>query len=146
MTDFAQGGAAIPIVPAMPTVPAYACAPGKVLLAGRSDEELQYLFDASLQAYTARTITSGRALLEELQRVREQGYGLNTGEYLRGHIGVAVPIHDYAGRVIAAVGCSGFTHDFAGGDPTSELRPMLGLAQSISSLMGYQAGARTTAG
>ena len=145
MTDFSQGKA-IPIVPAMPVVPAYACAPGKVLLAGQPDEALRPLAEATFEAYTPQTITTGAELIEQLQRVRQQGYAVNTGEYLRGHLGVAVPIYDYTARVIAAVGCSGFTSDFVNGDPTTQLAAMQDLSQSISALLGYKAGARTTAG
>ena len=116
------------------------------LLAYQRDEELKPLLDAQFQVYTPRTITSGHELLEELQRIRQQGYGLNTGEYLRGHIGVAVPVYDYSGRVTAAVGCSGFAADFANGDPTSQLPAMLDLAQSISAILGYKSGARTIVG
>jgi IclR family KDG regulon transcriptional repressor len=146
MTDFAQSGSAIPVVPAMPVVPAYACAPGKVMLAALPDEELSAFADAEFHAYTPRTITSGRELLDQLKRIREQGYAINAGEYLRGHIGVAVPVYDYTGRVIAAVGCSGFSPDFEDGDPLNQLIPMRELAQSISVLLGYKSGARTIVG
>src|SRR4051812_35207142 len=110
MTDFSNG-AAIPVMPAMPTVPAYCCAPGKVMLSYQRDADVQALFPGPLHAYTARTVTTTTDLIEELHRTREQGYGVNTGEYMQGHIGVAVPIHDYTGRAVAAVGCSGFGND-----------------------------------
>jgi DNA-binding IclR family transcriptional regulator len=146
MTDFSQSGAAIPIVPAMPVVPAYACAPGKVMLAALPDEALHSFTEAQFRAYTPRTITTGSELLEQLKRIRDVGYAVNTGEFLRGHIGVALPIHDYTGKVIGAVGCSGFEPDFDNGDPLSQLPAMRDLAQSISVLLGYKAGARTVAG
>jgi DNA-binding IclR family transcriptional regulator len=145
MTDFAHG-TAIPVMPAMPTVPAYACAPGKVMLAYQREADVQALFHGPLHAYTARTLASATDLIEELRRIREQGYGVNTGEYMQGHIGVAVPIHDYTGRVIAAIGCSGFGSDFPNADPLTQLPAMRDVAQSISVIMGYKAGARTTAG
>jgi DNA-binding IclR family transcriptional regulator len=146
MTDFAQSGVAIPVVPAMPVVPAYACAPGKVMLAALPDDALRGMVEAEFRGYTARTITTGRDLLEQLKRIRELGYAVNTGEYMRGHIGVAVPVYDYTGKVVAAIGCSGFEADFENGDPLSQLAPMRELAQSISVLLGYKAGARTVVG
>src|SRR5215216_3375592 len=78
MTDFAHG-AAIPVMPAMPTVPAYACAPGKVMLAYQREADVQALFHGPLQPYTTRTHTNPAELFEELHRIREQGYGVNTG-------------------------------------------------------------------
>jgi IclR family KDG regulon transcriptional repressor len=145
MTDFAQG-VAIPVIPAMPVVPAYACAPGKVMLAGYPDEEVKAVLEQPFQSYTSRTHTSLADLLDELKHIRQQGYAVNTGEYLQGHIGVAVPIYDYTGRITAAVGSSGFASDFDNGDPTSQLPVMQDLSQSISALLGYKAGVRTTAG
>jgi IclR family transcriptional regulator, KDG regulon repressor len=145
MTDFAQG-AAIPVMPAMPTVPAYCCAPGKVMLSQQRDSDIQTMYPSPLHAYTARTHTNPAELIDELHRIREQGYGVNTGEYMQGHIGIAVPIHDYTGRVVAAIGCSGFANDFENGDPLTQLPAMRDVAQSISAIMGYKAGARTTVG
>jgi DNA-binding IclR family transcriptional regulator len=145
MTDFANG-AAIPVMPAMPTVPAYACAPGKVLLSYQRESDVLAMYPGALHPYTSRTHTSGTDLLEDLHRIREQGYGINSGEYIQGHLGVAVPIHDYTGRAVAAIGCSGFAPDFENGDPLTQLPAMRDVAQSISVIMGYKSGARTTVG
>src|SRR3954469_11546245 len=76
MTDFSNG-AAIPVMPEMPTVPAYACAPGKVMLAAQREADVQALFPGPLPPYTARTLTNTADLIDELRLIREQGYGVN---------------------------------------------------------------------
>src|SRR5207302_1533036 len=72
MTDFSNG-AAIPVMPAIPTVPAYACAPGKVMLAYQREIDVLALFQGPLQPYTAQTLATATDLVEELRRTREQG-------------------------------------------------------------------------
>jgi DNA-binding IclR family transcriptional regulator len=56
------------------TLPAYATALGKALLAELTDDEVARLVPADLPAMTPNTITSRAALLEQLSVVRELGY------------------------------------------------------------------------
>lgn len=84
--------------------PAYAGSLGKVLLSGLSDEQLNaYLNKAELQRHTPVTIANAGRLRDELERVREQGYALNQGEYIPGIMGLAVPVRDHSGIVVAAL-------------------------------------------
>jgi IclR family pca regulon transcriptional regulator len=87
--------------------PAYATSMGRVLLAGLSDEQLDAaLARADLRRLTARTITSRKALREEIARVRRQGYAIVDEELEAGLRSVAVPIDHAAGGVTAAVNLS----------------------------------------
>ncbi|WP_313696149.1 IclR family transcriptional regulator [Halorarum halobium] len=66
---------------------------GKAILAQLPESEVREIIDAhGLPARTDNTITDPDALLAELERVREQGYGLNLGEDLEGIHAVAVPL------------------------------------------------------
>src|SRR4029077_12550943 len=57
--------------------PAYATSMGRVLLAGLTPAELDaYLERVSMRPITARTITDPEPLRAELDKVREQGWGL----------------------------------------------------------------------
>ncbi|MFE6691724.1 IclR family transcriptional regulator C-terminal domain-containing protein [Streptomyces sp. NPDC057743] len=81
-------------------VPAHATAPGRVLLAGLSAAERA----ARLGGATA----AGRAGLPALlDRVRTEGHALVDDELEAGLRSLAVPVHDRAGRVLAAVGVAG---------------------------------------
>jgi IclR family pca regulon transcriptional regulator len=88
-------------------MPAHATSMGKVLLAGLPDAELQqYLRTAKLDRHLARTITVPGVLRDELMHVREQGYAIVDQELEVGLIAIAVPVHDRAGRVVAAINLS----------------------------------------
>jgi IclR family transcriptional regulator, pca regulon regulatory protein len=87
--------------------PAYATSMGRVLLAGHDDEWLAtYLDSARLQPLTPRTITSPKALLEELRGIRAQGWALVDEELEEGLRAIAAPLRDGEGRVVAAVNLS----------------------------------------
>lgn len=80
---------------------------GKVLLAGMSDIELEQLFpDELLSGGTERAHKTKRSLLEELQVVRETGHAASFEESTTGLSSIAVPIRDFIGNVLAAVGVS----------------------------------------
>ncbi|MEO8243111.1 MAG: IclR family transcriptional regulator [bacterium] len=58
-------------------------------------------------AFTPRTLTTRRALLEEIERTRGRGYSIDDEEFAPGIRCVARPIYDDAGAMIAAIGVSG---------------------------------------
>ena len=87
--------------------PAYATSMGRVLLAGLPDEQADAtLSRADLRKLTGRTITSTDVLREAIRRVRRQGYAIVDQELEVGLRSIAVPIHDPAGAVVAAVNLS----------------------------------------
>ncbi|SPU49450.1 IclR family transcriptional regulator [Bordetella trematum] len=87
-------------------VPAYCVATGKAMLAYRSAETLQRV-TASLVQITPATIAQPKRFLQEIEKIRKQGYAVNRGEWREGVYGVAAPILDGSGQVIAALGLSG---------------------------------------
>jgi IclR family pca regulon transcriptional regulator len=75
-----------------------------VLLAALPEEEaLQRLQRMVRQRLTPKTITEIPALMEELARVRAQGYALNDEELELGVRSIAVPIRNAAGQTLASV-------------------------------------------
>jgi IclR family transcriptional regulator, KDG regulon repressor len=93
--------------------PAYCVATGKALLA---HQEPGYCdrFAEQLVAHTPHAITSLAALEEELAHIRQQGFAINRGEWRESVCGLASPIFDAGGAVVAAIGISG---------PVERLRP-----------------------
>ncbi len=90
--------------------PAYCAATGKVLLAYLSDERLRRALAAQpLRRHTPRTIADPDALRAHLAQVRAQGYALDDEEYREGVRGVAAPVRDHRGQVVAAVNAGGPT-------------------------------------
>ncbi len=87
--------------------PAYCVATGKVLLADQTGEELDRVLAQHLVAHTDLTLTTAGELKDELDAVRTQGYAINRGEWRAGVGGLAVPLRNHSGQVIAGLGFSG---------------------------------------
>lgn len=86
-------------------VPPHATALGKVLTAWTPTLRLRA--DPALDSYTARTITSSKALARALVAVRAQGWAAEVEEFSVGEAAIAAPIRGLGGRVVGAIGISG---------------------------------------
>ncbi|MBT6096353.1 MAG: IclR family transcriptional regulator [Rhodospirillaceae bacterium] len=85
-------------------VPKHATAIGKLLLAHLPSRTRKRILEAApLASLTDNTITDPARLEEELKRIRRDGFASDGEENLAGLIGLAVPIHDGDGRVIAGL-------------------------------------------
>jgi IclR family transcriptional regulator, pca regulon regulatory protein len=90
--------------------PAYATSMGRVLLAHQPAEWLdEYLKTVELVALTPRTMTDPAKLRSTLTRIRNQGFAVVDQELEEGLRSMAVPIHDGAGTVVAAMNVSART-------------------------------------
>jgi DNA-binding IclR family transcriptional regulator len=117
--------------------PYHCVANGKALLAWRSETEILRRLPARLKRFTPNTITTRRALLDDLARTRKRAYATALEELEIGLIAIAAPIRDASGEVIAAVSVSGPTYRL-----TPKRIPELGAqtieaAEQISRRMGW---------
>jgi DNA-binding IclR family transcriptional regulator len=88
--------------------PAYCTALGKVILASlRPDQLDRYLDRVELKSLTSKTITSPQRLRRELQEIRRAGIAFDDGEFDNEVRCAAMPVHDFSGQVIGAIGISG---------------------------------------
>ncbi len=87
-------------------VPAYCVATGKAQLAFAREHVLESAC-AALKRHTDATIIDRDEFLKDMRKVRQRGYASNRGEWREGVHGIAAPIMDARGFVIAAVGISG---------------------------------------
>lgn len=88
--------------------PAYCTALGKVILAAlRPDQLDRYLDRIELKALTSKTITSPQRLRRELQDVRRAGIAFDDGEFNNEVRCAAMPVYDFSGQVVGAIGISG---------------------------------------
>jgi IclR family transcriptional regulator, acetate operon repressor len=85
------------------SVPLHSVSAGKVLLASLPEREILRRVRRGLDRFTDRTITGLEPLLEELARVRRRGYATAFGEYDTALNGIAAPVYDARGNVIAAL-------------------------------------------
>jgi IclR family transcriptional regulator, pca regulon regulatory protein len=88
-------------------LPAHTTAAGRILLASLSDERLQdWINQTKLVAYTVQTPIDKTQVLEELIKVRAQGYEFTENLYEFGLRGIAVPVRNRQGETKAAIGIS----------------------------------------
>lgn len=116
--------------------PAYCVATGKALLAFAGKDVIDGVAK-DLRRYTPSTITTEAELLEELQRVVENGFAINKGEWREGVCGVAAPIRDAHGHVIAAIGISGPIDRLKVRTLRQFAPHTIEIAKSISSRLGW---------
>jgi IclR family pca regulon transcriptional regulator len=107
-------------------MPAYCAATGRVLLAAGSDAEAAAVLRASeLRKLTPHTLTGQRELMEEIRRVRAQGYAVGDQEIELGLRIIAVPVRDAAGRVLAAMSLAARTSRVARDGMLKKMLPAL---------------------
>ena len=82
-------------------VPLHTSAAGKLLLLNFSNLDRR-----GQTAVTPRTITGREALLEELERTRARGYGLEYEERELGARTVSAPVRDFTGQIAAGLSMS----------------------------------------
>lgn len=88
--------------------PAHCTALGKVILAGLSEDQLsQFLARAELKPSTSKSITDIERLRRDIDEVRRAGMAFDDGEFDAEVRCVALPVRDFTGRIIGAIGISG---------------------------------------
>ena len=86
---------------------AHCSALGKVLLAYSDEKEVKRIIQvAGLPRFTENTITDEEDLLQNLTKIRKQGFAYDLEEILPDLCCVAAPIYEYSGNVIAAISMS----------------------------------------
>lgn len=116
-------------------VPAYCVATGKAQLAFAGDHVLETACTA-LRRHTDSTITDRGAFRKDMQKVRERGYATNRAEWREGVWGIAAPIMDMRGFVIAAVGISGPAAGFRKSVLPAWADAVMATASAISDALG----------
>jgi DNA-binding IclR family transcriptional regulator len=91
------------------TYPLHASATGKLILAELSDDKIAAVLPKKLDSYTTRTLTSRDTLLEELRRIREQGYAVIEDELEEGLFAAGCPVRDPAGVLVGILTVNGPT-------------------------------------
>jgi DNA-binding IclR family transcriptional regulator len=85
------------------TMSLHATSSGKVLLAWSQEEEMKGLLPRRLQRFSDATITDRALLREDLGNARERGYATCRGEFDTSAWGVAAPVLEHDGRLLAVL-------------------------------------------
>ncbi len=88
--------------------PAHCTALGKAILASLQPDQLLRLLDRTgLKPSTEKSITEMPVLLREIDEIRRSGIAYDDGEFNTEVRCIAVPVTDFTGNVIGAIGISG---------------------------------------
>jgi len=119
--------------------PVYCTALGKVLLAHQPSDELSRIVQQiKLKPFTRNTISSKRKLVEELRKIRKQGYALDQKEYEQDVECIGAPIRNHLGNTIAAISISGPQRKINTPKEKQYIDQVVEATSLISSKMGYK--------
>ena len=116
--------------------PAFCTSEGRVLLAYAEPAQLELVLQSGLTARTAKTDTDARALVALLEEVRRNGYATDDEESEEGMRGLAAPIRDISGNVIAAVGLAGPIQRITKKDLRAFVPQVVATADAVSQRLG----------
>ena len=118
--------------------PAHATAIGKLLLAAMPEEQFdRLLVDLPLPKFTEKTITDRRTLRQEIEAVRRSGLARDNCELDPDVQCIAVPVRDFAGRCVAAMGISGPAWRMAPDILEEKSQRLQAAAAELSARLGY---------
>lgn len=128
-------------------VPIHCSASGKLLMAHASQALRQrFLKSAPFRSYTPRTITGARALEQEFERIRGQGYAEDDQEYLIGVNCLAVPVRNDEHEVVAALATMAPAAVLPLAEARERLPDLRRCADAISAALGWKPGRKRVAG
>lgn len=95
-------------------LPGYATVMGRVLLAYSDGAQVDaYFRRTTLEAMTARSVTDETSIRAELALIRQHGYGTIEEEYAQGGCGIAAPVRNAEGQVVAVIDIATVTQRYA---------------------------------
>ena len=122
-------------------MPIHCTSVGKALVAWLPEAEVKVLLkEHGMRRRTSKTIVLCGRYLQELARVREQGYAVDDEENNYGVRCVAAPIFDSLNRVVASVGVSGTTTQ----NDADHLPKVAELVKEAARKVSQQMGGQTT--
>jgi DNA-binding IclR family transcriptional regulator len=125
--------------------PLHASSSGKVLLSACTEAQLAQLLPHSLAALTAHTITSRRALRDELDRVRAQGFATTVDELEEGLSGVSVGIFGDDGALLGTINVSGLSQRLDEAARARAVERMRAVADDVEAVLRRRRTARAVA-
>jgi DNA-binding IclR family transcriptional regulator len=118
--------------------PLHSTALGKVLLAFQPEAESSRMIkQIKLKPFTANTISSRTKLMDELKKVRRQGYAFDFTESEQGVECIAAPIRNHLGDTVAALSISGPERKINTPREKEFVSSVVKAAALVSSKLGY---------
>lgn len=118
-------------------VPLHCGANRLALLSFQDDKFIENFLSSELKSYTDQTITDPEKLKVEIRKIREQGYAISYGGYVKYGCGIAAPVRDAYGQVISSLGIIGFENRFSVGKIAKMTKEVKKAARKLSNKLGY---------
>lgn len=118
--------------------PAFCTSEGRVLLAFQNPEIMSRAVKEGLEPRTPHTHTDPATLRAMLEQVRRDNYAQDDEESEVGMRGLAAPVRDHSGQVIAAIGIAGPTQRLTKKALRNFVAPVIQTADAVSARLGYQ--------
>jgi DNA-binding IclR family transcriptional regulator len=120
--------------------PLHVVSSGKIFLAYWSKNILEQYLNRHLHSFTPKTIIDPYELRQELITIREQGYAWAVGESEEEVVGLAAPVRDKTGQVMASICVGGPAFRFPPeGKSDDMVRLTVDMANKISNRIGEHA-------
>jgi len=117
-------------------VPASVVSTGKAMLAWMSSEALDHAME-HVKRYTPLTMTRRKDIERDLDETRDRGYAVNRGEFRVGVCGIAAPVRDRSGAVVASISVWGPEKNILGTRRDELAHLTVAAARDISREMGH---------
>jgi DNA-binding IclR family transcriptional regulator len=118
--------------------PAHCTSEGRVLLAHAPDPVVDAVLSGPLEPRTPKTLVQPADIRNALEEVRQLGYAMDDEESEAGMRGVAAPIRDLSGKVVAAVGLAGPTQRLTKKELRALAVEVVATADGVSARLGYR--------
>lgn len=118
-------------------IPLHATSNGKILLSGLERSEVRRQLPL-LRPYTPQTVTSIKALEQELEDVRTRGHATAVDELEIGLTAVAAPVRDVRGEVLASMSISGPTFRLDASRLPEMTEAVMAAANEVSRRLGWR--------
>lgn len=118
-------------------VPLHCGASKKVLLANKSDDFLNTYIKKELVKYTGNTCVNPDLLIEQLKKIKKDGYALTIGEYINDAVGIAAPVKDRFANTVASLGIIGPYSRLTEDKHSNLIASVVEYAEKLSLDLGY---------
>ena len=117
-------------------LPATVTSTGKAMLAWMPLQALDQAVE-HVKRFTPITMTKRRDIELDLEETRQRGYSINRGEFRLGVCGIAAPVRDSSGGVVAAIGVWGAEKSIMGSRREDLAHMTVASARDISRELGF---------
>ncbi len=112
---------------------------GPMLMSHLSDDEIERLLQKfPLTAKTRKSITDKEEFKAWLRKVKDQDFAIDPEATLEGITGVATPVRDFTGKVVASIGAALFSSSLTEDDLPRIISEVSETALTVSMTLGYK--------